>query len=56
VLSRGVCGIRGQSLVLNLPGSPKGAVESLAAVIEMLPHMLDLISGKTEHAVERPLR
>jgi molybdopterin adenylyltransferase len=49
VLSRGVCGIRGQSLVLNLPGSPKGAVESLAAVIELLPHMLDLISGKTEH-------
>jgi molybdenum cofactor synthesis domain-containing protein len=49
VLSRGVCGIRGQSLVLNLPGSPKGAAESLAAVIELLPHMLDLISGKSEH-------
>ena len=49
VLSRGVCGIRGQSLVLNLPGSPKGAVESLAAVLDLLPHVLDLISGKTEH-------
>ena len=49
VLSRGVCGIRGRTLVLNLPGSPKGAVESLSAVIDLLPHMLDLIAGKTEH-------
>lgn len=49
VLSRGVCGIRGESLVLNVPGSPKGAIESLSAVISMLPHMLDLIAGKTEH-------
>ncbi len=50
VLSRAVCGIRGETLVLNLPGSPKGAVESLGFVIEMIPHMLDLLAGKTEHA------
>ena len=49
-LSRGVCGIRGASLVLNLPGSPAGATESLAAVIDLLPHALDLLAGKTEHA------
>jgi len=49
VLSRGVCGIRGRTLVLNLPGSPKGAVESLSAVMDLLPHMLDLIAGKTQH-------
>jgi molybdopterin adenylyltransferase len=49
VLSRGVCGIRGKTLILNLPGSPKGAVESLSAVMDLLPHMLDLIAGKTEH-------
>ena len=48
-LSRGVCGVRDQSLVLNLPGSPKGAVESLAAVIDLLPHVLQLLSGNTKH-------
>jgi molybdopterin adenylyltransferase len=48
-LSRGVCGTRGKSVILNLPGSPKGATESLAAVIELLPHVIDLLSGKTEH-------
>lgn len=51
VLSRGVCGIRGGTLVLNLPGSPKGAVESLSAVIDLLAHMVDLINGKTQHPI-----
>jgi molybdopterin adenylyltransferase len=49
VLSRGVCGVRGTSLVLNLPGSPAGAVDSLEAVIELLPHAIGLLSGHTEH-------
>lgn len=49
-LSRGVCGVRGQALILNLPGSPSGAVESLEAVAELVPHALELLSGKTEHA------
>lgn len=48
-LSRAMCGTRGQSLILNLPGSPKGAVESLEAVIHLIPHALDLLAGKTEH-------
>lgn len=48
-LSRGICAIRGQSLILNLPGSPKAALESLQAVVEILPHALDLLSGNTEH-------
>ncbi len=48
-LSRGVCGVRGRALVLNLPGSPRAATESLAAVIELLPHALDLLRGNTEH-------
>jgi molybdopterin adenylyltransferase len=48
-LSRAVCGVRGKALILNLPGSPKGALESLEAVAELLPHAIDLLSGKTEH-------
>jgi len=48
-LSRAVCGVRGTSLILNLPGSPAGAVESLEAVVDLLPHALELIAGKTEH-------
>ena len=48
-LSRGLCGIRGHSLILNVPGSPKGAVESLEAVIDLLPHALQLLSGDTKH-------
>ena len=48
-LSRAVCGVRGRALILNLPGSPKGAVESLEAVAGLLPHAIELLSGKTEH-------
>ena len=48
-LSRGICGVRGQSVVLNLPGSPKGAVESLESVVDLLPHALQLLGGNTRH-------
>jgi len=52
-LSRGVCGIlsgkNGAALILNVPGSPAGAVSSLRAALPVLPHALDLLDGKTEH-------
>jgi molybdopterin adenylyltransferase len=48
-LSRGVCGVRGKALILNLPGSPSGAVESLEVVVGLIPHAIALLSGKTEH-------
>jgi molybdenum cofactor synthesis domain-containing protein len=48
-LSRAVCGIREKSLLLNLPGSPTAAGESLQAVLHILPHALELLSGNTEH-------
>jgi molybdenum cofactor synthesis domain-containing protein len=48
-LSRGVCGVRGRALILNLPGSPAGAVESLEAVAGLVPHAIELLGGKTEH-------
>ncbi len=46
-LSRGVAGTRDQALILNTPGSPKGCVECLGAVIDVLPHALSLMTGET---------
>lgn len=49
-LSRGVAGIRGSSIILNTPGSPKGCVEQLEAVIDVLPHALRLLNEEpTDH-------
>jgi molybdenum cofactor synthesis domain-containing protein len=45
VLSRGVAVIRLHSLIINLPGSPKGAVESLDAIAKLLPHAVDVLNG-----------
>lgn len=48
-LSRGVVGIADSTMIVNLPGSPRGATESLEAVIDVLPHALRMLSGDTGH-------
>ena len=50
VLSRSLAGTRGKVLIVTLPGSPKGAVESLDAIVELVPHVLELLRGHTEHS------
>ncbi len=45
MLSRAVAGIRRRTLIVNLPGSPKGAVESLAVIMTVLPHAIELLHG-----------
>ncbi len=48
MLSRGVAGIRGRTLIVNLPGSPKGAVENLATIAPVLPHAIELLREALE--------
>lgn len=45
ILSRAVAAIRGRTIIINLPGSPKGAVESLDAIADLLPHAVDIVNG-----------
>ena len=45
-LSRGISALRGKTLIINLPGSPKGAKESLEAIIDLLPHAIEMINGE----------
>lgn len=49
-LSRGLVGTRKGKLIVNLPGSPKGARESLESIVETLPHAIDQVQGRTEHS------
>jgi molybdenum cofactor synthesis domain-containing protein len=49
MLSRGVCGIRNRTLIINLPGSPKGVQECFAVIKPVLQHAINLISGANKH-------
>ncbi len=49
VLSRGIAGTRARALVINLPGSPKGAVQSLDSIAHLAQHVVQLLNGHTGH-------
>jgi molybdenum cofactor synthesis domain-containing protein len=53
-LSRGVVGVCGRSLIVNLPGSPKGALESLEAIAAVLDHALETLAGPHDHGDTSP--
>jgi len=49
MISRGVCGVRAGTLIINLPGSPKAVRESFAVIAPVLSHAIDLLEGRTKH-------
>jgi molybdenum cofactor synthesis domain-containing protein len=53
VLSRALAGTRKQALIVNLPGSPKGALYSLGLIEGLIPHVIDLLAGRTEHCANK---
>lgn len=52
-LSRAVAGSRKQALIVNLPGAPKGALYSLGLIEGLIPHVVDLLAGRTEHRANK---
>lgn len=56
ILSRGIAGTRGRVLIVNLPGSPTGAVQSLKAIADVIPHAIDLLHGNTRHEPDQKLQ
>jgi molybdopterin adenylyltransferase len=54
MLSRAVCGLRGGALIINLPGSPKGARENLEVVMAAVPHALEVAAGRVSECAQPP--
>ena len=55
MISRGVCGIRSGTLIVNLPGSPKAVRESFAVIKPVLNHAMELLEGQTRHDIQLPV-
>lgn len=55
VLSRAIAGTRKRTLIINLPGSPRGAVHSLNTIAHLVPHVVDLLEQRTEHSTSAKL-
>jgi len=53
MLSRAVAGVRGNTLIINMPGSPKAVKEGLEAIIDVIPHAIEKIKGSTEDCADR---
>jgi molybdopterin adenylyltransferase len=51
MLSRGICGIRGKTLIINMPGSPKAVEECFEVIRSVLGHAIQLLAGRTEHDI-----
>ena len=49
MISRGLCGVRSGTLIVNLPGSPKAVKETFAIIAPVVPHAVDLLAGRTRH-------
>ena len=53
ILSRAISGIRGESLIINLPGSPKGVEESLEIILDALPHGIEILKGQASECAKK---
>jgi len=53
MLSRAIAGIRGETLIINLPGSPKGAVENLQFVLPAIPHGIEILTGRASECARQ---
>lgn len=54
ILSRAVSGIRGKTLIINLPGSPKAVKECLESILDVLPHAIEILCGKASECAQNP--
>ncbi|MFH1245806.1 MAG: hypothetical protein V1662_04900, partial [Candidatus Omnitrophota bacterium] len=56
ILSRGISAVRNRTVIINFPGSPKGAKESLLAILDIIPHAFDMLQGGGHSLIDRDLR
>ena len=52
ILSRSICGIRNESIIINLPGSPKAALENFETIVDSIPHGIDILIGNSKNCAD----